>query len=163
MSSTLLSHPLVKELSPSQFANFISSVWNSESFKGWAEPKAMWQGIAAFEATREFTQGWDYCDSELRFTGTERSWRYKTTSGTLIEVSQTRMRGGDDALSPPRIRVTIPPERVGGYHAELLHNSIAGMEFFSWGNLFYSKEGTPAYAEARRRGCLLYTSPSPRD
>lgn len=145
-----------------QFANFVAEVWNSEYWKKAAlSDISFWQIIAAKEFSREFQEGWGYCESRLWFSPNEgRNWLYATTSGTILAAHQGSWVD-ENGVGEICFKVAIPVNREGGRHHKMLsyYQENAEAEFFSWATLFYAKEGTPEYAEARRRGMTIELDP----
>lgn len=144
-----------------QFSNFLAAVWNEEAYKQWGDgSRSFWQGVAVQEFSRTFQDGWDYCESSLTFAPREgKHWWYKTTSGTIFVVTQGCWVGENNDLPEIQISVEIPAHRAAGTHANLLIAAIDGMDFYSWGSLFYAKENTPQHTEARRVGMVIASDP----
>jgi hypothetical protein len=158
----IMSHtetPLVANLTQKQFAEFCCEIWDNPVYKDWAgSHENLWVGIAKKELMRTFNEGWQFCRSELKISPEGRTWGYETTSGTLLTVEQAVMEYGSQ-LPEPIFHIEIPPHRADGRHAAILDRVLKGSIYFDWYSLYYSVEGTPAFAEARRRSMKIASDP----
>jgi hypothetical protein len=125
-----------------QFLQFLRWVSNSHHLE--ASEENFWPFLASLEARRKFNEGWQFCQSELSFSPQKGwSWRYETTSGTILTASQEVWV--DDNGNVPEIicSVEIPPERdqPGRTHRRYLEIVEGNLGYYSWSE--YSEQDTP--------------------
>ena len=118
------------ELNQQQFIAFLEYTWNTHL--DWYEN--LFHSILAYEESREFSEGWQYCKSSLtisiqapeRYT---KRWEYVTTSGTELRVINCDYDNiGDSYL------VTIPDERdqPGRVAYSDMQAVLDGHAYWSW-------------------------------
>ncbi len=135
-------------------SNLLAAIWNRESYKT-HDATELWQKIAYQEFSRTFSEGWDYCRSQLNFSPESgRSWHYTTTSGTVIALEQGVWFDEDDQLPELICTVNIPDHRIDGCHDSYAKEfaKVEFDEFYGWGTLHYAERDSALYHEAIRRG-----------
>ena len=142
-----------------QFVQVLAHVWSSSEYKKWGESdQAFWLSVAEYEFKRVFNEGWGYCDSVLRSSPVKgREWKYTTTSGTEFNVKQEVLIHADaDTIPNAEYTVYIPESRKDGNHDSWCQkvSMYPDIVWYSWGDLYYSKPGTPQYLAALNRGVI---------
>ena len=118
------------ELNQQQFIAFLEYTWNTHL--DWYEN--LFHSILAYEESREFSEGWQYCKSSLSISiqapdKYTKRWEYVTTSGTELRVINCDYDNIGDIY-----QVTIPDERdqPGRVAYSDLHAVLAGHAYWSW-------------------------------
>jgi len=117
------------ELNETQFITFLEYTWNTHL--DWREN--LFHSILAYEESRTFSEGWNYCPSalEIKIIATKErvyKWEYITTSGTVLSAFC------DAAYSKESYSVTIPEERdqPGRVAHSDMQAVLAGHAYWSW-------------------------------
>ena len=118
------------ELNQQQFIAFLEYTWNTHL--DWYEN--LFHSILAYEESRTFSEGWQYCKSSLTISiqapdKYTKRWEYTTTSGTELKVINCDYDNIGDVYE-----VTIPDERnqPGRTAYTDMQAVLAGHAFWSW-------------------------------
>ena len=118
------------ELNETQFITFLEYTWNTHL--DWYEN--LFHSILAYEESRTFSEGWQYCKSSLTISiqapdKYTKRWEYTTTSGTELRVINCDYDNIGDVYE-----VTIPDERdqPGRTAHSDMQAVLAGHAYWSW-------------------------------
>ena len=119
------------ELNKKQFVTFLEYTWNNH-LPEWHSN--LFGSILAYEESRTFSEGWDYCPSKLAISivatkGYLYVWEYTTTSGTGLKAIRSSYDNIGDVYE-----VTIPGERdqPGRTAYTDMQAVLAGHAYWSW-------------------------------